>query len=188
MPGATHPRHPANVYNAVLYKTIGRSPRERVQRRSIMFELLPHRRRFGKEMVSFKDEVNDLFNRFFDLDLPVSQRLFSMREWAPRVDVIEGKGEIAVKVELPGCEVEDIDVTLDGRILNITGEKKQEKEEKDDNFHRVERTSGSFYRMLELPGDVDPGDIDATYKKGVLNLVLKKIRETEAKKIEIKTD
>jgi len=148
---------------------------------------MPHRRRFGKEMVSFKDEMDNLFNRFFDMDLPVSRRLFGDGEWAPRVDVIEGKGEITVKAEIPGCEAKDIDVKLNGRTLTISGEKMQEKEEKDDNFHRVERTSGSFCRMLELPGDVDLEDIDATYKKGVLKLVLKKIRETETKKIEIKT-
>ena len=76
---------------------------------------------------------------------------------------------------------------LDGQTLKISGEKKQEKEEKNENYHRVERTYGSFCRMVELPREVNPEDIDATYKKGVLKLVLKKIRETEAKKIEIKT-
>ena len=109
-----------------------------------MFDLLPHRRRYGKEMVSFKDEVDNLFKRFFDTDFPVSRRLFGDRKWAPRVDVAEGKGEITVKAEIPGCEVEDIDVKLDGRTLTIRGEKKQEKEEKDDDVHRVERAYGSF--------------------------------------------
>ncbi len=152
-----------------------------------MFDLMPHRRRFGKEMVSFKDEMDNLFNRFFDMDFPVSRRLFKDGEWAPSVDVVEGKGEITVKAEIPGCEAKDIDVKLDGRTLTICGEKKQEKEEKDENFHRVERSYGSFCRMVELPREVNPEDIDATYKKGVLKLVLKKIRETEAKTIEIKT-
>jgi HSP20 family protein len=138
-------------------------------------------------MVRFKDEMDHLFNRFFDLDVPLSRRLFGDEEWAPRVDVIEGKGEITVKAEIPGCEAKDIEVKLDGRTLTISGEKKQEKEEKDDNFHRVERSYGNFCRMLELPGEVDPEGIDATYKKGVLKLVLKKTRESEAKKIEIKT-
>ena len=101
--------------------------------------------------------------------------------------MVDGKGKITVKAEIPGCEAKDIDVKLDGRMLTISGEKKQEKEEKDENFHRVERTYGSFSRMVELPGEVNPEDVDATYKKGVLKLVLKKIRETEAKKIEIKT-
>jgi HSP20 family protein len=160
---------------------------KQVTRRNTMFDLMPHRRRFGEERISFKDEMDNLFNRFFDMDLPVSRRLIGGGAWAPRVDVIGGKEEITVKAEIPGCEAKDIDVELDDRTLTISGEKKQEKEDKDDTFHRVERTSGSFCRMLELPGDVDPEDIDATYKKGVLKLVLKKIRETETKKIEVKT-
>jgi HSP20 family protein len=138
-------------------------------------------------MVSFKDEMDNLFNRFFDMDLPISRRLFGDGEWAPRVDVIEGKGDITVKAEIPGCEAKDIDVKLDGRTLKISGEKKQEKEEKDENFHRVERSYGSFCRMVELPAEVIQEDIDAIYKKGVLKLVFKKARESEAKKIEIKT-
>ena len=131
--------------------------------------------------------MDNLFNRFFDMDFPISRRFFGDGEWTPRVDVIEGKGEITVKAEIPGCEVKDIDVKLDGRTLTISGEKKQEKKEKDENLHSVERTYGSFCRMVELPGEVNPEDIDATYKKGVLKLVLKKTRETEDKKIEIKT-
>jgi HSP20 family protein len=138
-------------------------------------------------MVRFKDEMDNLFNRFFDLDFPLSRRLFGDGEWAPRLDVIEGKGEITVKAEIPGCEAKDIDVKLDGRTLTISGEKRQEKEERDENVHRMERSYGSFCRMVELPGEVDPEGIEATYKKGVLKLVMKKTRETEAKKIEIKT-
>ena len=152
-----------------------------------MFDLIPHRRRFGKDVVSLKDEMDNLFNRFFDMDFPVSRRFSGEGRWTPRVDVIEGKGEITVKAEIPGCDAGDIDVRLDGRTLTISGEKKQEKEEKNENFHRVERTYGSFRRMVELPGEVDPEDIDASYKKGVLTMVCKKIRETEAKKIDIKT-
>ena len=152
-----------------------------------MFDLMPHRRRSGKELVSFKSEIDNLFNRFFDTDFPISRRLFGDGEWAPRVDVIEGKGDITVKAEIPGCEAKDIDVKLDGRTLTISGEKKQEKEEKAENFHRLERSYGSFCRMVELPAEVVQEDIDAVYKKGVLKLVFKKTRESEAKKIEIKT-
>ncbi len=118
---------------------------------------MPHRRRFGREVVRFRDEMDHLFNRFFDMDFPISRRLFGDGEWAPRVDVSEGKDEITVKAE------------------------------KDENSQRLERIYGSFCRMMELPGEVNPEDIDATYKKGVLKLVFKKTWETEAIKIEIKT-
>jgi len=152
-----------------------------------MFDLMPHRRRSGRELAHFRDEMDNLFNRFFDMDFPFSRRFFGESEWAPRVDVSEGKGEITVKAEIPGCDAKDIDVKLEGRLLTISGEKKQEREEKDENFHRVERTYGSFSRMVELPEEVDPEAIDATYKKGVLKLVFKKTQASTAQKIEIKT-
>jgi len=152
-----------------------------------MFDLMPHRRRSGREMVRFRDEMDNLFNRFFDIDFPLSRRFFGEGEWTPRVDVIEGKEDITVKAEIPGCEADDIDVKLDRRTLTISGEKNQEKEEKDENVHRVERVYGSFTRLLNLPADVDAEKIEATYKKGVLSLVFKKIQASEAKKITIKT-
>jgi len=152
-----------------------------------MFDLMPHRRRSGREMVRFRDEMDSLFNRFFDMDFPLSRRLFDDRTWSPRVDVAESKADITVKAEIPGCNVEDIDVKLDRRILTISGEKKQEEEESGEDFHRVERSYGAFTRMLELPVEVDPNNIEATYKKGVLKLVFKKIRASEAKKISVKT-
>ncbi|BBO74104.1 type III effector protein [Desulfosarcina widdelii] len=152
-----------------------------------MFDLMPHRRRSGRELVRFRDEMDSLFNRFFDMDLPISRRFFGEGDWAPRVDVVEGKDDITVQAEIPGCEVGDIDVKLDRRTLTISGEKKQEKEDKGENVHRVERSYGTFSRMLQLSADVDPKNIDATYKKGVLKLVFKKIQSSETKKIDIKS-
>ena len=151
-----------------------------------MFDLMNPKRGPGKEIVRFRDEVDNLFKRFFDMDFPMSRRLFGDEEWAPRVDVSEGKSEITVKAEIPGCEAKDIDVKIDGRILTISGEKKQEKKDQDENYHRVERSYGCFRRMVELPAEVSHDGIDATYKKGVLKMVFKKTQETEAKKIEIK--
>ncbi|MFO7643060.1 MAG: hypothetical protein R6W95_01635 [Desulfosarcina sp.] len=91
----------------------------------IMFDLMPFKRRPGKALASFRNEIDDLFNRFFDMDTPVSRRLFGEGEWVPRVDVVEGKGGITVKAEIPGCEIKDIDAQLDRRALIIRGEKKQ---------------------------------------------------------------
>ena len=128
-----------------------------------------------------------MFNRFFDLDFPIAREFFKEGQWLPRVDVSEGKTEITVQAEIPGCDAKDIDVSLDGRILTIKGEKKQNKEEKEENFHRVERSYGSFTRRMNLPSEVDQENIDASYKTGVLKLVFKKTKATEGKKIEIKT-
>lgn len=152
-----------------------------------MSDLTPYKKRFGKEIARFRDEMDSLFNRFFDMEVPLSKRFFGDSEWSPRLDVSEGKGEIVVKTEIPGCEAEDLDVTLEGRLLTISGEKRREKEEKDENYHRVERSYGSFSRTVELPTEVDPDTIDATYKNGVLKIALKKTTSTETRKIEIKT-
>jgi HSP20 family protein len=152
-----------------------------------MFDLMPWRKREGKDLVGFRSELDNLFNRFFDIDFPISREFFKEGQWMPRVDVSEGEKEITVQAEIPGCDAKDINVSLDGRTLTIKGEKKQEKEEKEKNFHRVERSYGSFTRKMNLPAEVDQEDINASYKKGVLKLVFKKTKETEGKKIEIKT-
>ena len=82
-------------------------------------------------------------------------------------------------------DVKDIDLKLEGRILTIKGEKKAEKEEKEENYHRLERTYGFFNRSLELPAKVDPVSVEARFKKGVLTVVMKKVDIEESKKIEI---
>lgn len=148
---------------------------------------MPWRKREIKDLVGFKSELDNLFNRFFDLDFPISRELFKEVQWVPRVDVSEGKKEITVKAEIPGCDAKDIHVSLDGRTLTIKGEKKQEKEEKEENFNRIERSYGSFTRRMKLPAEVDQENIDASYKKGVLKLVFKKTKAKEGKIIEIKT-
>ena len=80
-----------------------------------------------------------------------------------------------------------MDISLDGKRLTIKGEKKREKEEKEENYHRVERSYGSFNRTVELPVEVEPDQVEASYKKGVLKIVMKKSKESESKKIHIKT-
>ncbi|MDY0374431.1 MAG: Hsp20/alpha crystallin family protein [Desulfobacterium sp.] len=153
-----------------------------------MFDLIPRRKRHGKDVVTFRNELDNLFNHFFEMDTPM-HKFFGEEDWTPRVDLQEGTKEITVKADLPGCDSEDISATLDGRFLTIKGEKKQEKDEKKGDYHNVERSYGSFTRTLTLPAEVDPENIDASYKKGVLTLVLKKTKQEETgKKIKIKTD
>ena len=151
-----------------------------------MIDLTPWRKGEGKETTRFRSELENLMNRFFDRDFPISREMFKEGRWFPRVDVSEGDKNITVKAELPGVETQDIDVSLDGRLLTIKGEKKQEKEEKKENYHRVERSYGYFNRTIELPAEVDASKVDASFKKGVLNIVLHKTKATEAKKIQIK--
>ncbi|BBO75588.1 heat-shock protein Hsp20 [Desulfosarcina widdelii] len=148
-----------------------------------MFDLMPWRKGSGSDLMGFKSEMDNLFNRFFDLDFP----LLKAGEWAPRMDVTDGEKQITVQAEIPGCEAGDIDISLEGRRLTIKGEKKHEKEEKDENYLRRERARGFFSRTIELPAEVDQDAVEATYKKGVLTVSLNKMVPSESKKIEIKT-
>jgi HSP20 family protein len=102
------------------------------------------------------------------------------------MDVAETDKEIELTVELPGIEPKDVDISISGNILTIKGEKKVEKEDKDKNYHRVERSYGSFMRSVELPAGVAPDAIKAAVNNGVLKVTVPKPAAAEAKKIEVK--
>ena len=93
--------------------------------------------------------------------------------------------EIIVNAEIPGVEAKEIDVNLKGNVLTIKGERKREHEEKEENFHRIELSYGSFYRSLRLPSEVDGEKIKATYKEGVPRITMPKTKKEAGKKIEI---
>ncbi|UCE51481.1 MAG: Hsp20/alpha crystallin family protein [Desulfobacterales bacterium] len=151
-----------------------------------MFELMPWKKRGGKEISRLGSELDDLYGRFFGRGPMIPERFLQEEALFPALDISEGKKEITVKAEIPGVEADDLDVSLDGRTLIIKGEKKQEKEDKDENYHRMERSYGYFRRTVQLPVDVDPSKVEASYKKGVLKVTLKKTKESEAKKIEVR--
>ena len=106
----------------------------------------------------------------------------------PRLDVTEDEKTFRVAVELPGMTDKDVFVTVQDRLLTISGEKKEEKEKKDKDVYRRERAYGSFRRTIELPGDVDTGKIEAAFKNGVLSIDLPKTKEAQesVKKISVK--
>ncbi|GJQ19696.1 MAG: molecular chaperone [Bacteroidia bacterium] len=111
---------------------------------------------------------------------------FGLSMWTPPVDIHEKEDEYVVKVELPGVKKDDVKITLESNILTIRGEKKQETEEKSENFHRMERTYGSFQRSFTLPTSVKSDKIDAGYKDGILTITLPKAEEAKPKQIEVK--
>lgn len=150
-----------------------------------MFDLKPRRKGEGRELVRFRDELDNLFNRFFDMDFPSMRGLFREDVWSPRVDVSESGTAVTVKAEIPGCDAEDIDVSLEGRRLTIKGEKKEERDEKEGSLHRVERAYGFFSRTLDLPAEVEAKDVEAKFEKGVLTVVMKKSKSSAAKKIKV---
>jgi HSP20 family protein len=145
------------------------------------FELTPWRP--FREMSTLRDEMDRLWDRFFG-EWPILEPV--RREWAPSLDMSETKNNIVVKAEVPGLEAKDIDISLTGGVLTIKGQKKQEKEGKDENYHRVERSYGTFTRSVRVPQEVQSDKIEATYKNGVLKITLPKSEEAKKKEIKIK--
>jgi HSP20 family protein len=127
-----------------------------------------------------------LFDRFFEdfeLPSPFSEEM----TFTPAFDVSETENELIVKAEVPGMDQKDIDINLSDGLLSITGEKKHEKEDKNENYHCVERHYGKFSRTMRVPFEVEADKVDATYKDGVLKVTLPKSETAKPKKIEIKT-
>jgi HSP20 family protein len=106
-------------------------------------------------------------------------------EWAPSVDVAETDEEIVVTAELPGIKQEEVDISIADNVLTLKGEKKEEKEVKEKNYHRIERSYGSFQRSISLPTGVDAGKAKATYKDGILCVTVPKVEEAKPKQIKI---
>src|ERR1700680_1593365 len=105
--------------------------------------------------------------------------------FAPPVDIYEDEHNITLKLEVPGIDEKDIDVRIENNTLTVHGERKIEKEEKEENFRRVERQYGSFTRSFTLPNTVDPEKVSATYDKGVLKITLPKKAEAKPKQIKV---
>jgi HSP20 family protein len=105
--------------------------------------------------------------------------------WSPLVDVHETKDGLQLLVELPGVKQEDIQVSMVGDTLTLKGERKRETEVKEDNYHRIERSYGTFQRSIVLPSVVDPNRVKATYRDGVLEIQLPKKEETKPKEIKV---
>jgi HSP20 family protein len=105
---------------------------------------------------------------------------------APPVDIYEDEHNIVLKIEVPGIDEKDIDVSIQNNTLTVHGERKLDKDEKEENFRRVERQYGSFTRSFTLPSSVDPGQVSARCDKGVLNINL--VKKAEAKPTQIKVN
>lgn len=132
---------------------------------------------------AFKKEMDRLFDRIWEADLPSPA---SFGEWTPVLDVFESKDELVVKVEVPGIEPKEIQLTLADQVLTISGEKKVEKEEKGEKYYRVERATGTFSRSLRLPTPVDASKVAAMFKNGLLTITLPKSKDVKGTAIPIK--
>ena len=126
------------------------------------------------------NELSRFHDRFFGLSGPEAKLEFS-----PAVDIYEDEKAIYLKAELAGINPEEIKINVENDVLTLEGERKLEKEEKKEGYHRVERSYGSFRRSFSVPDNVSTDEIDANYKDGVLTLTLPKTREATAKEIKV---
>jgi HSP20 family protein len=158
------------------------------------------RREGGHSLQTFRDEMDRLFDSFFS-GSPWGSRglsLASGEPWSsfgsmletrfPAVDVAESEAAYKITAELPGMEEKEVEVTLAGNTLSIRGEKKDDREEKKEDYYLSERRYGSFQRSFTLPSDADPEKVDATFKAGVLSITIPKRDDARSsrKTIEIK--
>jgi len=138
-------------------------------------------------LIRWNPNLERLFDRAFtDFLAPVGEDAVSTRRWMPAVDIKETPEALTFSAELPGLTKEDVHITLDNNVLTIAGERKFEKDVKEENYHRLERSYGSFARSFTVPGNVRFDKVDASFANGVLNVVLPKADEAKPRKIEIK--
>jgi HSP20 family protein len=139
-------------------------------------------------LVALRSEMDRLFDTFLREPLgAIDWPFVGQGGWAPTIDIAEGDQEITVRAELPGIDPEDLDVSLSGNELVLSGEKKESTESKEKGFYHSESRYGGFRRSVRLPEGVNTEDVDAQYANGVLTLRLKKIPSAQPKRIEIKT-
>jgi HSP20 family protein len=136
-----------------------------------------------RDLMSVQDEMNRLFDDLFGR--PVMRRDWTEEAWCPCVDVSETKDSVIINTEIPGMPRDDVKVSIQDNVLTLSGEKKQEKEEKDANYHRMERSYGSFSRSFTLPTSVKADKVKAAYKDGILRITLPKSEEVKPKQIPI---
>ncbi|MHC4114689.1 MAG: Hsp20/alpha crystallin family protein [Planctomycetota bacterium] len=146
--------------------------------------LVPVKKREAERgsLAHIHEEMDDLFRSFFE---PWDMPRWGHRHW-PVIDIGETDDAFMVKAEVPGCKAEDIDISVHGNVLTISGEKKQEKEQKEKGCYHIERSYGSFRRDLNLASDVDSERIEAMCKDGVLSLKLPKTEKAKPIKVKVK--
>ena len=150
-----------------------------------MFGLLPWKRKNDNFASEYRRQLDNLYDRFFEPNFLPSSYLLGEGKWDITLDISEGRKDITVKAEIPGIEAKDFDISIDGRLLTIKGEKKQEQKEEEETYYRVERSYGYFNRTIQLPAEVNPEKVDASYKRGILKIKLRKSKENESKRIKI---
>jgi HSP20 family protein len=138
------------------------------------------------EMEEMQNRLASLFGGRLPLRKRSREEGFPLTEWTPVVDIAEDDKEYTISAELPGLNKEDVKATVEGGVFSITGERKVEEEEKNKNYHRIERSYGTFTRSFTLPEGVSSDKISAEFKDGVLKVHLPKDEKVKPKSIDVK--
>jgi HSP20 family protein len=138
----------------------------------------------ARELNTLQNEMNRLFNTFFDSPLPNGGAV-GQRRWLPAMDLVETQDDFVLRADLPGLSEGDVNIELEDNVLTISGERKSEHEENKEGFHRVERAYGSFARSLTLPEGVNAEGIKASFDRGVLEVRIPKPEERKPRKVAI---
>jgi HSP20 family protein len=136
-----------------------------------------------RDMVASQREFDRLFREAFNP--AVTEGELSTRTWAPPVDIYENGDNLVLKAELPGINADDVEIRVENNTLYLKGERKFEKEVKEQNYHRVERSYGTFTRTFSLPNSIDADKVTASFKDGVLTLTMPKKEEAKPKTIKV---
>jgi HSP20 family protein len=136
-----------------------------------------------RDIVTLRDKMNRLFEDAVTARGEEKDMISST--WTPSVDIYETGNEIVLTAEVPGIDEKDIDIKIENNTLSIQGERKFEKETKEENYHRIERSYGSFFRSFTIPHNVDQDKIEAEHEGGVLRVVMPKKPESKPKKVKV---
>jgi HSP20 family protein len=137
----------------------------------------------ARELGTIQNEMNRLFNSFFDT--PTTTGNGAYRRWVPAMDLVETDSDFVLRADLPGLSEKDVNIELEDNVLTISGERKSEHEERQEGYYRMERSSGSFRRTLTLPDGVEPDTVKATFDRGVLEVRVPKPEQRKPRKVAI---
>ena len=139
--------------------------------------------RYDRDLRTLQEELNRLFST--NLTRAFDDEGMGRGAWAPSIDIYENKDHIVLEAELPGMNQEDFDLSIENNVITLRGERKFEKTDETDNYHRVERSYGAFTRSFTLPQTVSAEGATAEYNNGVLRVTLPKREETKSRRIQV---
>src|ERR1700759_4837215 len=137
------------------------------------------------ELGTIQNEMNRLFNTFFDQPNPAGRSGAAARRWIPAMDLIESGDHYVLRADLPGLSDDDVNVQLEDNVLTISGERKTQHEQHEERYYRIERAFGNFARPLALPDGVEPDAVQAHFDRGVLEIRIPKPEQKKPRQVQI---